>query len=264
MGESDDLFKSLKPFLIVGRIIGIIPYSGDRYFKRDITLITILILTSAIGENGVLHLKYIKAFDDISGNLHKNSTEKESVLETYYRRSHNHWAKKLGYHEIFVVLAFLQHKCMLYAYNYLDIMLAVFSRAIYFKFKMLYKLANEHLVKPLRNGVTHSKNGHAWLQVAQDHKKLCDLLQRFENFFSPLVFGSYAVNVYYICIQVSRLDQRVSSGHDIGLSGLGCFVVTKPFMLSLLSVIFTLEIVLLQSAPSPTPVTTCCCPIQLF
>jgi len=157
----------------------------DRHLKRDATLITILILMSAIGENAVLHLEYISALDDISGNEWQtiiipqvyvsfypfhffkyiiigrrfgNLTNNISALETYYRRSHGYWASTLGYHEILAVVSFIQHKCMLYGCNYMDIMLAVFSRAIYFKFKMLYRLANEHLAKPLRKGVSLSKS----------------------------------------------------------------------------------------------------------
>ncbi|CAL8093430.1 unnamed protein product [Orchesella dallaii] len=420
MEEPDDLFKSLKFFLVVGRIIGVIPYSGvfkkfhtqlhfcpkspaailsfiifvalvvnlmlgivemirlpkrnaleiatsvraiiqflwscliyfnfllrgkkflglfqywtktsvfyglkDRYLRRDVTLITILILSSAIGENAVLHLEYIRALDDINGLRFGNATANMPELETYYRRSHGYWASTLGYHEIFAVVAFLQHKCMLYGCNYMDIMLAVFSRAIYFKFKMLYRLANDHLAKPLRNGVSHTKSGkmmnrHAWIQLAQDHKRLCDLLQQFENFFSPLVFGSYAVNIYYICIQlfdgltvnisssslvhsiyapwsflhiimrmyivsicaarinmyahqirnvlqecpveyynaeIARIDKKVTTGPEIGLTGLGCFVVTKPFILRIISVVFTFEIVLLQGASPSTSGTSEC------
>lgn len=48
----------------------------------------------------------------------------------------------------------------------------------------------------------NSLDRHGWTQVAYDHKKICDLLQQMEEFFSPLIFGSYAVNIYYICMQV--------------------------------------------------------------
>lgn len=47
-------------------------------------------------------------------------------------------------------------------------------------------------------------DGDAWVQMAQDHKRLCDLLQEIESYFSPLVFGSYAVNIFYICMQVRK------------------------------------------------------------
>lgn len=41
----------------------------DRHLKRDVTIITLLILTSAIMENAILHLEYIPALDFISGNF---------------------------------------------------------------------------------------------------------------------------------------------------------------------------------------------------
>ncbi|ODM89733.1 hypothetical protein Ocin01_16947 [Orchesella cincta] len=51
---------------------------------------------------------------------------------------------------------------------------------------------------------------------------------------------------------VARVDKHVTAGPDIGLSGLGCFIVTKPFILSIVNVIFTVEIVLLQGLSSTT------------
>lgn len=98
----------------------------------------------------------------LAGSRFGNNTIGMSFLETYYRRSHDIWAKNLGFHEVIAVIAFFQHKCMLYGCNYMDITIAVFSRAIYFKFKMLYNLADEHLAKPLRKGHHHmSRNTKA-------------------------------------------------------------------------------------------------------
>lgn len=76
---------------------------------------------------------------------------KQSSLETFYWRSNPHWAAIFGYNGFFAVLAFIQHKWMLYTWNYLDVLIAVFGRAMYFKFKMLYELSNEHLAEPLKN-----------------------------------------------------------------------------------------------------------------
>lgn len=56
--------------------------------------------------------------------------------------------------------------------------------------------------------------------------------------------------MYFYAMKVARLEEIVSIGPQIGLSGLGCFVVTKPFILKILSVVFTIEIVLLQGVPS--------------
>lgn len=119
-----------------------------------------LIMTSAFLENGILHLEYFPALDFISGSKVANETTSLSPLESYYYKSHEHWAKFLGYNEIFAVIAFIQHKCILYGWNYMDIMIAVFSRAMYFKFKMLYKLATEKLVKPLRKGQNGDNHHH--------------------------------------------------------------------------------------------------------
>ena len=45
--------------------------------------------------------------------------------------------------------------------------------------------------------------------------------------------------------------ERFVSVNTIGLTGLGCFVITKPLILQLVGVVFTFEIVLLQAAQTP-------------
>ena len=47
-------------------------------------------------------------------------------------------------------------------------------------------------------------------------------------------------------MQLERLE-RMLSNNTIGLSGLGCFVVTKAFLLVVGSVIFTFQVVLMQT-----------------
>ncbi len=64
---------------------------------------------------------------------------------------------------------------------------------------------------------------------------------------------------FFFLRQMSRLDKRVAGGHEIGLTGLGCFTVTKPFILGFIGVIFTFEIVLLQVIPDETQGQKCCC-----
>lgn len=162
-----------------------------------------LIMTSAFFENAIWHLQFFPSLDFIDRpNLRNVSTSFSSLLEHHYNKLHEPWAKYLKYNEFFGVITFLQHKCILYSWNYMDIMIALFSRAIYFKFKTLYKLAMENLVNPLRNRDSENIHGNKWVQVAYDHKRLCMLLDQMERFFSPLIFGSYAVNIFYICLQV--------------------------------------------------------------
>ena len=47
-------------------------------------------------------------------------------------------------------------------------------------------------------------------------------------------------------LQLYRLEEMVTST-PVGLTGLRCFMVTKHFILTLISVVFTFEVVLLQS-----------------
>lgn len=57
----------------------------------------------------------------------------------------------------------------------------------------------------------------------------------------------------YSCIraaQVCRLEHQIATGPDIGFTGLGCFVITKPFLLKVFNAIFTMEIILMQSIPN--------------
>jgi hypothetical protein len=46
----------------------------------------------------------------------------------------------------------------------------------------------------------------SWSQVRKDHLTLCKLLEEFETFLSPLIFTSYSVNIFFICLEVSRLS----------------------------------------------------------
>lgn len=51
---------------------------------------------------------------------------------------------------------------------------------------------------------------------------------------------------------VSRLDFRIQSGPDIGLTGLGCFTVKKPLFLAIMSVVLNFEIIMIQSETTKT------------
>jgi len=81
-----------------------------------------------------------------AGEKFSNTTGNLTSLETFYWRSQNHWANNIGYHWFLLVFAFIQHKWILYSWNYMDILIAVFARAMYFQFKTLYKVAKEKVV----------------------------------------------------------------------------------------------------------------------
>ncbi|CAL8093421.1 unnamed protein product [Orchesella dallaii] len=298
----------------------------DGKLRRDIRLIAIVILLSAILENAVLHIlftvEYANGTNSGKGKKHANKT----FGEAYYTGFHKSWANCISYHPVVATIAFIQHKCTMLAWNYIDILIAVLGRALYYKFKIISELAKESLVSRKKSlfsesgGKNEPLDKQGWLQMTKDHHSVCELLNAFENFLSPLLFISYMVNIYYVCMQlvegltvetkkhslfltiyapwsfmhlimrlyilslscakinhyaheirdviqlcpesyyttnVSRLDKRVTGGRDIGLSGLGCFTVTKPFILTVIGVVFTFEIVLLQVYPNPDHTNNC-------
>ena len=69
-----------------------------------------------------------------------------SALEVYYIRSHESWASLVPYHPILGIYVFLSNKFALYAWNYMDITIALLSRALYQKFKVLCKQGEALLV----------------------------------------------------------------------------------------------------------------------
>ncbi|CAL8093418.1 unnamed protein product [Orchesella dallaii] len=290
----------------------------DKTFPRDIILISTIVFVSATLETTVNHMEYFPQFDGINGMSVKNASKYGSALEAYYWRSNGHWGRHFGYHPLLAVLSFVSHKFVLFCWNYVDVLMIIFARALYFKFKGLCQIAVENL-KSSKESLKIRPMGIAdqltWVQIVKDHDTLCNILEAFEKFLSPLIFGSYTTNIYYICMQlidgltpdkiahsvvhsiftpwsflhltmrifllsvtaarinlyaheignilkkcpiefydaeVARVDKHVTAGPDIGLSGLGCFIVTKPFILSIVNVIFTVEIVLLQGLSSAT------------
>ncbi|ODM89734.1 Gustatory receptor for sugar taste 64f [Orchesella cincta] len=288
----------------------------DIYLYRTVVITSIVLFTSAVLENAVLHMEFFEVFDDINGHIVKygKETGNASVIKMYYWRGHTYWNGVVGYHPIFAVIAFLVHKWVLYGWNYIDVLMALICRALYFKFKVLCRAAEDTLFLPLPLEspdvyIPSEFDRQAWRQLTKDHDQLCNLIDVMNRFFSPLIFVSYSVNIYFVCMQllgtlnpdvvahsivhsiyapwsfvhiiarifvlsicaakineyahnirnvvqrcpvelyegsVAKLDKRVNTGPKLGLSGLGCFVVTKPFMLSILNVVFTIEIVLLQ------------------
>ncbi|CAG7727747.1 unnamed protein product [Allacma fusca] len=117
-----------------------------------------------------------------------------TAWEVYYVRSHGQWVEIVPYHAAIAVYVFISNKLALYAWNYLDITIIVLARAVYFRFKALYDLGEAELWNGLGNV---SK----WRRFAKDHEELCRLVQDINLFLSPLIFVSYASNVYFVCLQ---------------------------------------------------------------
>jgi hypothetical protein len=136
-------------------------------------------------------------------------------LEYYYENSHKEWAKMIPYHSTAAIFVFLCNKWAVYAWNWGDVLISVISRALYGKFKWFDKSVKETLLKPssgiyfnrincLKTKYCISKYiGKAeWLQAIAHHNRLSKLTEDIASLLSPLVFTSFAVNIYFICIQV--------------------------------------------------------------
>ncbi len=82
-----------------------------------------------------------------------------SILEVYYLRSHKEWLRVYNGTEDAATLGifvYTSNKLALYSWNFADILLILFSRALYFKFKMLNEVAAQRLID--REQVLNGRN----------------------------------------------------------------------------------------------------------
>lgn len=107
---------------------------------------------SAILEN--LILDYFR----FAVQCHQGVYIDQSSLKCYYNLVYPHWDHIIGYHPVISIFVFLLHKWMWYALNFVDILIAVLSRALYEKFKTLNQLSKDKLISttpssiPIKHG----------------------------------------------------------------------------------------------------------------
>lgn len=117
----------------------------DKTLHRDIIILSVVVFTFASVESIFIHLEYFPQFDNINGQNGNSNVTLKTALETYYLRSHGHWRKLMGYNPMLAVLAFVSHKFVVMCWNYVDLILIIFARALNFKFKGLCLVAEENL-----------------------------------------------------------------------------------------------------------------------
>ncbi|CAG7717220.1 unnamed protein product [Allacma fusca] len=332
----DDLYLNFRLFFIFGKLIGLVPFQGLfqrdykklRYFHfyrnslqlihlihkwndlrlyftkpdvhlfRDVNLVAAVVMISAILENLFVNLKYFPMGQEAEVRLQKLN---RSALEEYFINCNYQWSVLVAYHHALNLFTFVNNKLALYAWNYADITIILLSRAIYFKFQALNSQGEDIL---FHKGAEQLK----WSQFIRDYETLRKILQEVNNFLSPLIFITYGIGIYFLCLQfhnrlnpyenatpiaaiyalwsifhligrillvsisgarindwahqvadllrrcpnkaylsdVERTENFISS-KIIGLTGLGCFTITKPLILNVIAVIFTFEMVLLQA-----------------
>lgn len=117
----------------------------DKTLHRDIIILSVIVFSFAAAESILIHMEYFPEFDNINGQKSNPNVTLKTSLETYYLRSHNKWRKLMGYNPVLAVLAFVSHKFVVICWNYVDLILIIFARALNFKFKGLCLVAEENL-----------------------------------------------------------------------------------------------------------------------
>lgn len=173
----------------------------DTTLRRDALIATATVMLSAILENGVLHLNFFSEFSSINSYQINSDVNNKPKFHQYFCHAFPRLYKIFGFNTAIALYATIQHKVQLYAWNFVDILIAVFARAIYFRFDKLNKCIA--LIQPGMISLNSDYNPNLiWEQAVSDHKMLTCLVDLMDEFFAPLIFGSYAVNMFYICIQV--------------------------------------------------------------
>ncbi|CAG7722117.1 unnamed protein product [Allacma fusca] len=162
----------------------------DAHLFRDVNLVATFIMASAIGENVFVNLRHVPLGAE-TGELLKSLNI--TAWELYFLRANKKWASLASYHHALSLYTFICDKLSLYAWNYTDVTIVIFARALYYKYQALYLEAEAVLLK---GGSDVSK----WLQLTTDFETMRELLDQVNNFISPLIFASYGVSIYFMCL----------------------------------------------------------------
>ncbi|OXA64341.1 Gustatory receptor for sugar taste 64e [Folsomia candida] len=197
-----------------------------------------------------------------------------------------------------------------YAWNYVDILIGIFARVLYGQFKGLRETCKKivHVDGGIKDEKYLGEDAVFWEFLVNDHGIICQVMESFKEFLSPIILVTFAANVFWICLvviltpflqvnqlykfyaiwsflhvvvrfftmallaarvsteahkfadileqcpiemytqKVARFERKLQTGR-IALSGMNCFSVTKPLILSVIGVLVTFEIVVLHAIP---------------
>ncbi|ODM95318.1 Gustatory receptor for sugar taste 64b [Orchesella cincta] len=260
--------------------------------------------------NALFSIDAVQRLDGQVREIPENSTR----LEFASKRLLQHWNYILPFSSTFTIFCTVDFVIGSLPRAFIISIITVFSHALSRQFN---DLNEEGLARITSNGCEIVDQSF-WIRLVQKHDALTDLVSKFDDFLSPLIFVTYLTSLYLICMQllralssatgqngteltlglspfiynlsffvevfllysmsisaallndhahkigmvlkkcpteqltaaVTRLENRVNCGPKIGFSGLGCFVITKPFLLTIANAVITLEIVLLQAQVS--------------
>lgn len=92
----------------------------------------------------------------------------------------------------------------------MGILIVLLSRAISQKFQFLSEVGRNVLLPTTVVGskiLIKQLHMDLWNKLAMEYEILAKVLSSFKDFLSPLIFASYAINIFYTSLQVSTFLQ---------------------------------------------------------
>ncbi|OXA48731.1 Gustatory receptor for sugar taste 64f [Folsomia candida] len=229
-------------------------------------------------------------------------------------QAHAGWDVRSGY-PIWDVIIFILSLINQYNSNYIDVLIGIFARAVYGQFKGLREICKKivQVNGRIMDANYYGDDAVFWEFLVSDHGILCQIMEVFKEFLSPIIFVTYAANMFWTCLvvlfilapivepnwiyksysiwnmlhmvvrfftmsllaakvsthannfaeileqcpiemytrKVARFERKLQTA-KIAFTGLNCFSITKPVILSIVGVLVTFEIVLLHAMPGET------------
>ncbi|CAG7828967.1 unnamed protein product, partial [Allacma fusca] len=184
-------------------------YTEDTSLKRDANLIFGIIFSSCILENLLQQAIKLSLFDWLQIKMNGTKTELNPLQAYYNTTTQPNWSIIIPYNPVFSVVGFIWNKCALYSWNFVDIFVILFARAMYFQFRAITSHTEQHVINraAATDGSIYSSSEmltdyDKWQSVSRDFETLCSVLDDAKRFLSPMVFSSYAVNLFFVIIHL--------------------------------------------------------------
>lgn len=161
---------------------------------------------SAIFENLVSHGNVII----LRGNYTDNYKQPLDIWQVYWEIHYTKYAKFIPYTNFLSIFLFMCNKLCVYAWNFGDVLVSVIAYALYIRMKTFIKSVQTEMNGKLYPGF--------WKDVVLGHEKLLKLIEKFNDFLSPLIFACTFANIFFLGITMYNF---MLSSPSLLLSSLG-------------------------------------------